>query len=74
MFLFFFIYCTVEDPCEPPPCDNGGTCTAINDNTDYECDCPDGFLGDNCEIGNKLYLFNRIPSVDMHQLYMYLQM
>ena len=32
-----------DDPCETVACENGGTCT------DGTCDCPEGYIGTNCE-------------------------
>ena len=37
----------IDDPCDPNPCQNGGTCS--NDNGNAKCECPDGYTGDNCE-------------------------
>ena len=37
------------------PCLNGGTCTdGINS---YNCTCAAGYTGENCEIGNYIFLF-----------------
>ena len=36
-----------EDPCEPNPCENGGTCT------DGKCKCATGFSGGKCETSGK---------------------
>ncbi|XP_074518433.1 zonadhesin, like [Halichoeres trimaculatus] len=40
--------CYRESPCLSSPCQNGGTCTAGNNNT-YTCACAAGFEGSNCE-------------------------
>ena len=40
----------LRDQCLSNPCDNGGTCQA-ND-TFYDCICPTGWLGSNCEGTN----------------------
>lgn len=47
LFLFGIILLTAacnEDPCEDITCNNGGTCA------DGLCECPDGFIGDDCSI------------------------
>ncbi|MBK8261256.1 MAG: DNRLRE domain-containing protein [Nannocystis sp.] len=38
----------VEDACDPDPCQNGGSCANIEDG--YECACPAGYGGTDCEI------------------------
>ena len=38
---------TDEDPCNPNPCLNGGTCS--NDGDSYSCKCAEGFIGKICE-------------------------
>ncbi|XP_078483162.1 uncharacterized protein LOC108949319 isoform X2 [Ciona intestinalis] len=34
--------------CARRPCQNNGTCVAME--TNYRCDCPPGYIGGNCEI------------------------
>ena len=36
--------------CESNPCENGGTCTDMEDG--YMCACESGFTGPVCETGN----------------------
>lgn len=40
--------CIDRDECLTNPCLNGGVC--INREPFYLCDCPSGYLGDNCEF------------------------
>ena len=41
--------------CEGSPCENGGTCTDLEDG--YSCACESGFTGFECETGTLiLYL------------------
>jgi len=37
----------IPDPCDPNPCQNGGTCTPTSFTT-YECDCGPAFEGQDC--------------------------
>ncbi|XP_039255523.2 uncharacterized protein LOC120332359 [Styela clava] len=39
--------CWPFDPCDPSPCENGGTCIA--DGRDFTCLCKKGFEGEVCE-------------------------
>lgn len=39
-------------PCEPNPCQNGGSC--IKGNRRFRCTCPDGYNGKFCEAGKDL--------------------
>ena len=41
------------DACADDPCLNDGTC--INFIDYYECECPESYTGDHCEIGNTYY-------------------
>ena len=43
-------------PCETMPCRNGGVCKEVGyDYDEYECECPDGFTGKDCEFGKHLF-------------------
>ena len=50
MGIYFKNYCGTEH-CEQKNLCNSGTCVAKADSPGYSCTCPDGFGGDNCEIG-----------------------
>ncbi|XP_071839417.1 uncharacterized protein [Apostichopus japonicus] len=41
---------SVVDPCMDGPCQNGGTCFAFSLDFAF-CQCPDGYVGEFCEIG-----------------------
>jgi len=38
------------DECEGVTCGGVGTC--VDGADDYQCNCPPGYTGDNCETGN----------------------
>lgn len=37
------------DPCQSSPCQNGASCYS-EDETNFFCECPDGFVGDTCNV------------------------
>ncbi|CAH1131679.1 unnamed protein product [Ceutorhynchus assimilis] len=43
-------HCTDIDECLDLPCLNGGTCANLESDLRYRCSCPDGFLGENCQL------------------------
>jgi hypothetical protein len=43
----------LENPCVSQPCLNGGQC-AQTDITSYQCQCPAGFDGKNCELDARI--------------------
>lgn len=45
----FFSSGEAVDHCYSNPCNNGGTCESLMDS--YECACPSGYTGVNCEMG-----------------------
>ncbi|XP_022081481.1 fibropellin-1-like isoform X2 [Acanthaster planci] len=38
-----------DDPCDPEPCQNGGSCSRSSTTAGYICICPESFTGSNCE-------------------------
>lgn len=47
---FRVILKTATSACDAQPCLNGATCMSLSE-TDYICQCPLGFAGNDCEIG-----------------------
>lgn len=47
--LFSIPFVVVLNPCIENPCENGGVCVIKTDKANnFNCQCPDGFLGDTC--------------------------
>ena len=44
---------TCVSPCASSPCQNGGICTVANAGTSYQCTCPTGYAGNNCDVGKQ---------------------
>ncbi|XP_036402545.1 hyaluronan-binding protein 2-like [Megalops cyprinoides] len=42
-------HCQTVSMCQPNPCKNGGSCKSKD--TEFKCDCPDGFSGKFCQVG-----------------------
>ncbi|XP_068707230.1 fibropellin-1-like [Montipora foliosa] len=40
----------VGNPCQPNPCENGGTCNRGHGGKLFECVCKEGFTGNKCEV------------------------
>ena len=49
---FIFIFISDINECISSPCQNGGYCWDHVNN--YTCDCQPGYVGYNCQIGNRL--------------------
>ena len=45
------IHSLFQGPCFPSPCQNGGTCQAMNSGEKSECLCTNGFIGKYCDKG-----------------------
>ena len=56
-FIFIFLVCVnfvdIQE-CASDPCLNGATCTDLVNG--YECTCPPGYEGTNCETGKMLIM------------------
>ena len=50
-----FLIILILAPCSSNPCKNDGSCK-INGGS-YQCDCPVGFSGIQCEISNTIRKF-----------------
>uniref|UniRef100_A0A7E4V9S4 Delta-like protein n=1 Tax=Panagrellus redivivus TaxID=6233 RepID=A0A7E4V9S4_PANRE len=57
----------VADKCLERPCKNGGLCKANQMVNFYTCECPDGFVGKDCEI-DKAYLVGIETNVPEKQI------
>ena len=61
MFLHSIFQCTSQEPFSSAVCDgvdcNGGTCVVKGNN--FDCQCPAGFSGVFCDIGEQLYTSTR---------------
>ena len=53
------MYVVILDDCAAEPCLNGATCTDLTNA--YVCQCPSGYSGANCEIGEYFPLL-QIPT------------
>lgn len=51
MFIFLLFFFSLSDirECDNRPCQNNARCRELPGS--YECICPDGFTGINCETG-----------------------
>ena len=55
-------FCEIEiDYCLSAPCLNGGICNKVLDG--YECQCPSGFEGDDCQVSWRKNTFSLVKSV-----------
>ena len=65
--LFFNID---TNPCSSSPCLNGGSCLANSFSCSYQCQCPAGYTGSNCQmIGNNDIdiNFQHVPQKKVHR-------
>ena len=51
----------MENDCHDDPCMNGATCR--DDLGYFRCNCPEGFIGNRCELGKYCFLFHNISVV-----------
>ncbi|XP_049940450.1 putative neural-cadherin 2 [Schistocerca serialis cubense] len=54
--------CTDNNGCSQLPCWNGGMCISQDILSQYNCSCPDGTLGPNCESVLESQIFQLSPS------------
>lgn len=53
--IIYFIFVSLDfDECGSSPCKNNGTC--VDGIAKYNCECSQGYSGDECEIGKQLLL------------------
>ena len=55
MLQLISLYFVDIDECASAPCQNGGTCTDVENG--YTCGCAAGYIGDNCETGMSTYFY-----------------
>lgn len=53
-----------SEPCVTNPCLHGGKC--LPQGTGYSCYCPQGYTGENCEIGEWCLQYTHIPHISTH--------
>ena len=49
MHWYMVLFGVEVNECESEPCQNGGECVDLLNG--FECECRDGYVGDQCEIG-----------------------
>ena len=59
MYLYILYFVLDYDECASDPCVNGGTC--LNLINTFQCSCPDGYAGEECNIG--MYELTHIVSL-----------
>ena len=66
---FFWNGVSRIDPCVSSPCQNGALCTPSNTGASYTCNCPNEFLGQNCDIPGKNYTLFPPPTKNKSPIY-----
>ena len=49
IYMLMILTMYIKGVCSPNPCVNGGNCQVVDG--DAICRCPDGFVGEHCELG-----------------------